>query len=217
MLETCCICLEKTHFLQNVNECVFGTVTYIEKLKTCTPNELWDAAFNICNDCIEKLDSAYSFIQLCLKNELYRKEQLRLKEEIQDKKPLNELESDFIKFVCYLCNKSFRLKRTLGLHITRIHTKPKKNVKRGSKINEECSDIKTDIKRENTQQSAGIDVEEQTGIGNEKLAFEDIKDLCDFEDYCNENDRNFSSDEEIVKKKRKVILEKNEDPNLRDP
>ncbi|XP_050316288.1 zinc finger protein 43-like isoform X2 [Anthonomus grandis grandis] len=124
--ETCCICLEKSLFVQSIKESSFGllrNVKCLEKLKICVPEQVWEDWFNLCNDCEEKLDVTYNFVQVCLKSEEYRKQLL-------ENKSNEEKEETKQSYTCYLCNKTFSLKRTLGLHITRIHTKPKKNRKR---------------------------------------------------------------------------------------
>ncbi|CAG9770291.1 unnamed protein product [Ceutorhynchus assimilis] len=154
--------------------------------------------------CIEKLDVVYNFIQLCIKSEEYRKAQLEL--QIKDAKFTQEIKEEiFASFTCYICSKSFRLKRTLSLHITRIHLNPKKNVKRKSgkesKSDHNTDNIKNEVKTEeedkkHLQSLIIFDTE------NKNQTKEEIKSDKTFSDSEN-NVYDYSSSEELLSHKEK--------------
>lgn len=63
-------------------------------------------------------------MQTCIENELFRKEfrQLQKVSENCDSNDINEL-----KYVCEHCNKSFRQKKYLSQHVTKLHSNPRNN------------------------------------------------------------------------------------------
>ncbi|XP_060532729.1 zinc finger protein 664-like [Cylas formicarius] len=179
VLATCCVCLKQCLYFQRVMDRDQGDLQYVDKLKIFAPNEVWCEEFNLCNDCVEKLDAAYDFVQTCLKNEEYRKEKLKLKEvKIEESAP----------FVCDDCGKGFKLKRTLNLHITRIHVKPKRSVK---------------------QESSHVNLKEEAELdnGDYKLEIPEKYELQEFENDIAETGSNYSSEEEN-KDVRKMMLGK---------
>ncbi|XP_030755112.1 zinc finger protein 664-like [Sitophilus oryzae] len=212
--QVCCVCLNKCQSVQNINENLHGDAKYIEKLQVCVPNEIWHDDFNICNGCVDKLNTAYTFIQLCVKSEKYRKGQLQVIKQSKEPTPT--------RFICQECNKSFRLKRTLSSHITRIHRKHRYNLKKESEI---CDPVVIDpVKRESFLNE--IDKDGKKDIVNEHQYSDNIKfdvenDIKeDFND-CNNSDlenRNssYSSDEEL-KKKKKIYKGKKRGPKYKGP
>lgn len=59
------------------------------------------------------MDSAYSFIQACLQSGELRKEQLRI---LTEQKNTTQKE-----FICHKCNKKFKQKRSLTIHLKKCH------------------------------------------------------------------------------------------------
>lgn len=57
---TCCICMEKHVFFQNIHESCFGGVKCIEKLRVCVPNEVINQLLNNCQFVVlNQLKSSY--------------------------------------------------------------------------------------------------------------------------------------------------------------
>lgn len=119
----CCVCVEFDKELENVQSKDGNNIEYSEKLSLCDPSQLWlDQDFYICKECIEKLNLVYEFIMCCKKSKDLREQQLiKFQEEIEQKLNIEEL------VICDICKKSFKQKRYLKLHITRVHLKTSKN------------------------------------------------------------------------------------------
>lgn len=132
------------------------------------------------------------------------------------------------KFYFYIrlskCINTFRLKRTLSLHITRIHTNPKKNLKRKLSTPSEqteahgVEDNKYNVKAE----EAGTDIkcELETAVKTDdnfktESIPQDAEIDSDFDDFNDFN--NCSSDENVLVKKKKVYTGRKRGPKLKAP
>ncbi|XP_066148674.1 gastrula zinc finger protein XlCGF26.1-like isoform X1 [Euwallacea fornicatus] len=198
----CCICLQECIFLQNLTESDPGRVKTIEKLYLCFPNHQWHDTFTICSECLEKLESTYQFIQLCIKSEHYRKEQLKS----FDPTPLDDHELKAC-FTCFDCNKSFRLKRTLILHITRIHIKSKRHSKEKHSESDDVFGVQDGGKLQ-AKEELKLDIDEVKNellldSKNEHLHLKSEENYCSEQEVGNDeiNGSGSSSDDEILKEK----------------
>ncbi|XP_060533085.1 zinc finger protein 664-like [Cylas formicarius] len=134
----CCICAQEFDDLKSLEFADSDNVKLSEKLKICVPNEIWKENYSICEVCIKQLRAAYQFIRTCIENELFRREILS---EIDKQGPEENASEEL--FICNNCGKCFKQKKSLTLHIIRIHTP--KPVKRHSKyLKQEC-DIKDEV------------------------------------------------------------------------
>ncbi|XP_076255900.1 uncharacterized protein LOC143193523 [Rhynchophorus ferrugineus] len=115
----CCICVEITDNLQNVILEDHNNIKYCEKLALCDTSQDWhNENIRLCENCIEKLNLAYEFIMCCKQSKLLREEKYNKLQQIeQDKANKQEL------IICDICKKSFKQKRFLKLHITKMHMK----------------------------------------------------------------------------------------------
>ncbi|KAJ8975469.1 hypothetical protein NQ317_019797 [Molorchus minor] len=177
----CCICVTKHPYLENVNETDVENIKHYYKLSSCVPDQKWQEDFKICKDCVERLDSTYKFIQACLK------------------KKFND---SVATFDCNTCKKQFKLKRSLKLHITRIHVKTKCKQNGKDKVKVETGDIKV----ENTQIEI-VDIKL-----NETADIDELDEHSEDDNYTNENDITYSTDEE-VKPKLKLLKRYNKRKN----
>ncbi|KAJ8951128.1 hypothetical protein NQ318_021572 [Aromia moschata] len=180
--EFCCICVKKCSNLENLNDADGENVKYHYKLSTCVPELKWLDDYNICTNCVERLNSAYDFIQDCIKSEELRKQQIK---RLDDEKLTCFLKDSYISeniFICNMCKKEFKLKRSLKLHITRIHNRkePKLEIIKESKVKPETDDY----------------------IGKDKVIsnINEVKDETEHLDSNETNDNydeNYSSDDDV--------------------
>ncbi|CAH1960959.1 unnamed protein product [Acanthoscelides obtectus] len=166
----CWICVNIETDLENVNDTDENGVSHATKLMRCTPQQEWKDDFNICKRCIEKLNIAYTFIQLCIQSEELRNKQRKCLEQKQAKHYCEICEKVFksarnlrqhnvrlhknssLKHTStvkqFICEKEFKPKRNLCHHNIRIHQKPE--ITKNSKINEVDEVLKENLKEEDT-------------------------------------------------------------------
>ncbi|CAG9861191.1 unnamed protein product [Phyllotreta striolata] len=157
--EYCCVCVKKQNNLENINEIDNNSTRYKDKLVFCSKEQEWPDYYNICKNCIIQLDLAYQFVKACKQSEELRKEQLKLIEEqkIKDK-----------SFNCHKCNREFKHKRSLTIHLKRSH-KTQKLLENESDFNE-CISQEELTNDEFTDSCENIPyfIQEDTNIPNKK-------------------------------------------------
>ncbi|VEN42811.1 unnamed protein product [Callosobruchus maculatus] len=116
MDEFCCICIKIESGMTTINGTDETGVSYTTKLVRCAPNQEWQNSFNICKECIDKLNITYKFIQACIQSEDLREKHLKLLLKLKQAKEYS---------VCNICKKKFKSLRTLKQHNTKIHNKNK--------------------------------------------------------------------------------------------
>ncbi|KAF7267460.1 hypothetical protein GWI33_019297 [Rhynchophorus ferrugineus] len=183
----CCICIQKAELLTSLNNADGQNVKYMDKLSCCVPKETWIESYQLCSSCISQLDSAYAFVQTCIENELFRKQNLQQIENDTGNCDLNDIRD--LKYVCDYCNKSFRQKKYLNQHITKSHSNVIKKEKEDLVTNE-CSleGKKSDLKTEVESNTEFIKFEQNKENQDGELVDSDIDDpkanLDDYVDNC---------------------------------
>ncbi|XP_030754991.1 zinc finger protein 271-like [Sitophilus oryzae] len=154
----CCICIQNREEVLCIND-VENNIKYIKKLSFCVPAGGWKEYYKICKLCAGQLNIAYSFLKVCIESESIRKKELE---------PSNEDKE--IQYTCDYCNRSFKQKKYLCQHITKLHIK-----KEGKQI----------IKKE----SHDVSISEELKSGNVKpeeqsLAIVNENNSIEFEENC---------------------------------
>ncbi|XP_008194449.1 zinc finger protein 33B [Tribolium castaneum] len=113
----CIVCVNNTANLKNLNEITSKQTQIITKLRQCVPEVEWSIESQICQTCLEQLENVCAFRDLCIKSYLSRKNEIKLEEE---KPPPHD-----DHFVCFHCEKTFKIKSVLEEHIKYKHTDTK--------------------------------------------------------------------------------------------
>ncbi|XP_044260337.1 zinc finger protein 595-like [Tribolium madens] len=118
MSNLCVVCLNSTINPKNLNEIDSKQTKIIIKLRQCVPEVEWQIESQICLPCLEQLENVCTFRDLCIKSYLKRKNSSEIKLE-EEKPPIKE---DNDRFVCFHCEKTFKIKSILEDHIKYKHT-----------------------------------------------------------------------------------------------
>ncbi|KAH1018405.1 zinc finger protein 888 isoform X1 [Dendroctonus ponderosae] len=159
----CCICMQINQVLYPLDTLDADNVNHLEKLTFCAPNETWKAYYKLCPPCSLQLDSAYKFVQCCIESEAFRRENLDAlaeKESIDDNCSSSPTHNG--AFTCDHCGRTFRQKRYLSQHITKLHIKKKREAVKNEENSTQEFIIKCDASCDVKSEVAGIAVKNES-------------------------------------------------------
>jgi uncharacterized Zn-finger protein len=124
--------------LKNLSEIDEHDVRIVIKLRKCVPEVEWKIDYEICVTCVEHLENVCAFRDMCIRSYLARKGGEKPAELAEDKTLSNndsderksdsddeKVESVESNFVCFHCEKNFKVKSVLEDHIKYEHTSKK--------------------------------------------------------------------------------------------